>query len=64
MSAVRLRNASCPPFVWIDGTPATAGYLDVTPSPPRHARRDRGLQRRGLGARWSCAGRAARSAAA
>ena len=34
MSAVRLRNASCPPFVWIDGTPATAGYLDVDAFPP------------------------------
>jgi TonB family protein len=33
-SAVRMRNANCPPFVWIDGTPATAGYLDVDAFPP------------------------------
>jgi TonB family protein len=28
-SAIRIRGNSCAPYVWIDGTPASAGYLDV-----------------------------------
>lgn len=28
-NVLRMRNAPCDPLVWIDGTPATAGYLDV-----------------------------------
>jgi len=28
-SAIRIRGNSCAPFVWIDGAPASAGYLDV-----------------------------------
>jgi TonB family protein len=34
-SAVRLRNANCPPLIWVDGMPATAGYLDVDAFPPQ-----------------------------
>ena len=26
---LRLRSARCDPFIWLDGTPASAGYLDV-----------------------------------
>jgi TonB family protein len=29
LSAVRIRNNNCSPLVWLDGTPALAGYLDV-----------------------------------
>ena len=29
ISQVRLRGNSCAPFVWLDGSPALAGYLDV-----------------------------------
>jgi TonB family protein len=32
--AIRFRNATCDPLVWIDGTPATAGYLDIDAFPP------------------------------
>jgi TonB family protein len=28
-SAIRMRGARCDPLIWIDGTPALAGYLDV-----------------------------------
>lgn len=28
-NSVRIRNATCPPFIWIDGAPATAGYIDL-----------------------------------
>ncbi|GLC23768.1 hypothetical protein rosag_02810 [Roseisolibacter agri] len=28
-SAIRMRGARCSPLIWIDGTPALAGYLDV-----------------------------------
>lgn len=28
-SNLRLRNSGCDPLVWLDGMPATAGYLDV-----------------------------------
>lgn len=28
-SVLRLRNSGCDPLVWVDGAPATAGYLDV-----------------------------------
>lgn len=28
-NALRLRNARCAPFIWLDGMPALAGYLDV-----------------------------------
>jgi TonB family protein len=28
-SRLRLRNSGCDPLVWIDGAPASAGYLDV-----------------------------------
>ncbi len=28
-STIFFRGRTCPPFVWIDGTPAMAGYLDV-----------------------------------
>ena len=29
ITQVRLRQNNCPPFVWLDGSPALAGYLDV-----------------------------------
>jgi TonB family protein len=29
ISQVRLRSNNCPPFIWLDGSPALAGYLDV-----------------------------------
>jgi TonB family protein len=28
-AVVRFRNSGCDPLVWIDGAPATAGYLDI-----------------------------------
>jgi hypothetical protein len=28
-SVIRIRGATCAPFVWLDGAPASAGYLDV-----------------------------------
>ncbi len=28
LNSIRLRNASCPPLVWLDGMPALSGYLD------------------------------------
>jgi TonB family protein len=28
-STVRFRSSGCDPFVWIDGAPASAGYLDI-----------------------------------
>jgi TonB family protein len=28
-SSVRFRNSGCDPYVWIDGAPANAGYLDI-----------------------------------
>lgn len=28
-STIRMRNSSCDPYVWIDGAPANAGYLDI-----------------------------------
>jgi TonB family protein len=34
-STVRFRNSGCDPFVWIDGAPASAGYLDVDAFPPQ-----------------------------
>lgn len=34
-NVLRMRNSSCDPLVWIDGSPASAGYLDVdTFDPP------------------------------
>jgi TonB family protein len=29
ISQIRLRSNNCPPFIWLDGSPALAGYLDV-----------------------------------
>jgi TonB family protein len=31
---LRVRSARCSPFIWLDGTPASAGYLDVDAFPP------------------------------
>jgi TonB family protein len=33
-SAIRIRGNMCAPFVWLDGSPASAGYLDVDAFPP------------------------------
>ena len=33
-SVIRIRGATCAPFVWLDGAPASAGYLDVDMFPP------------------------------
>jgi TonB family protein len=33
-NVLRLRANRCDPFIWLDGTPATAGYLDVDAFPP------------------------------
>ncbi len=33
-NAIRIRGNMCDPYVWIDGMPASAGYLDVDAFPP------------------------------
>ncbi len=33
-NSIRIRNSPCPPLVWLDGSPAGAGYLDVDAFPP------------------------------
>jgi TonB family protein len=34
-NAVRFRGARCPPLVWLDGTPLTAGEFDLDALPPQ-----------------------------